>query len=90
MAASDRTIDVHIIAESHPLWKGAALSVVVPTLEGYMGILPDHEPILALMGEGTIKVTIDAEHTQSFDVKEGFISFEDNTLTVGIDDDFSA
>ena len=47
---AERTMDVHIIAEDKPLWSGSSTSVVVPTMEGYMGILPDHEPVLALVG----------------------------------------
>ena len=87
-ARAERTMDVHIIAEDKPLWSGTATSVVVPTMEGYMGILPDHEPVLALVGEGVVTVTTDAQDKETFNVRAGFLSFEENTLTVGVDETF--
>ena len=53
-----------------------------------MGILPDHEPVLALVGEGVVTVTTDAQDKETFNVRAGFLSFEENTLTVGVDDIF--
>ncbi|MFC0265216.1 F0F1 ATP synthase subunit epsilon [Alloscardovia macacae] len=82
-----RTMDVNIVAEDRPLWSGQATSVVVPALGGYMGILPDHEPVLAIVGAGTISVTC-VDEEKSFPVEGGFISFEENTLTIGVDKAF--
>lgn len=92
---TEHIIDVDIVAEDRPLWSGEAVSVVVPTTEGYLGILADHEPILALVGNGTVEVKLPgagaaggsgtAAGVKHFDVKGGFIAFEDNRLTIGVD-----
>ncbi|TCD54089.1 F0F1 ATP synthase subunit epsilon [Alloscardovia theropitheci] len=85
MAGEKRIIDVNVVAEDRPLWSGRASSVVVPTLEGYMGILADHEPILALVGEGNVQITTEDESRKAFKVVGGFVSFENNSLTIGVD-----
>lgn len=96
---TEHIIDVDIVAEDRPLWSGEAVSVVVPTTEGYLGILADHEPILALVGNGTVEVKLpgagaaggsgssagQSAGVKHFDVKGGFIAFEDNRLTIGVD-----
>ncbi|MFD0705484.1 F0F1 ATP synthase subunit epsilon [Alloscardovia venturai] len=85
MADTASVIDVNIVAENRPLWNGQAKSAIVPSLNGYMGILADHEPVLAIVGNGNVTIkTVDGEE-HAFAVEGGFISFEDNTLTIGVD-----
>ncbi|WP_018143257.1 F0F1 ATP synthase subunit epsilon [Alloscardovia criceti] len=78
-------MDVNIIAEDRPLSTCKAVSAVVPTTQGHMGILPEHEPILALLGQGKIKVKRENGDIDTFIVNGGFVSFDNNTLTVGVD-----
>ena len=54
------TMQVNIVAADHPVWHGTAKSVTIPASEGGMGILPDHEPVLTVIKEGTI-VVVDPE-----------------------------
>ena len=69
------TMQVNIVAADHPVWHGTAKSVTIPASEGGMGILPDHEPVLTVIKEGTI-VVVDPD---------GFISFDSNKLTVAVE-----
>lgn len=89
MAGAAKTMDVNIVAEDRPLWAGKVVSAVVPSLEGYMGILPGHEPLLALVGTGDVQLTDESGEVHTFAVDDGFISFEDDTLTIGVDQVFS-
>ena len=50
------TMQVNIVAADHPVWHGTAKSVTIPASEGGMGILPNHEPVLTVIKEGTIVV----------------------------------
>ena len=88
MADSMHTMDVNIVAEDRPLWSGKAMSAVVPSLEGYMGILPGHEPVLAIVGHGDVTLAGEDDQEHKFTVEGGFISFEDDTLTIGVDKTF--
>ena len=50
------TMQVNIVAADHPVWHGTAKSVTIPASEVGMGILPNHEPVLTVIKEGTIVV----------------------------------
>ena len=56
MAAEKTTMKVNIVAADHPVWHGEATSVTIPASEGGMGILPDHEPVLTVIKQGTLTV----------------------------------
>lgn len=49
------------------------------------GILPDHEPVLTVIKEGTIVVVDPEGNRLSFEVTDGFISFDSNKLTVAVE-----
>ena len=79
------TMQVNIVAADHPVWHGEATSATIPASEGGMGILPDHEPVLTVIKEGTIVVVDPEGNRLSFEVTDGFISFDSNKLTVAVE-----
>ena len=79
------TMQVNIVAADHPVWHGTGKSVTIPASEGGMGILPDHEPVLTVIKEGTIVVVDPEGNRLSFEVTDGFISFDSNKLTVAVE-----
>ena len=79
------TMQVNIVAADHPVWHGTSKSVTIPASEGGMGILPDHEPVLTVIKEGTIVVVDPEGNRLSFEVTDGFISFDSNKLTVAVE-----
>ena len=44
-------LHVDVVAADRRVWEGEALSIVARTSEGDVGILPGHEPVLALLVE---------------------------------------
>ena len=79
------SMQVNIVSADKPIWSGQARSVTVPGTQGSMGIMPDHEPVLALLHEGNIRVQATDGGRQSFHVDSGFASFDSNKLTVAVD-----
>lgn len=77
---------VNIVAADRPLWSGEAKSVTIPASEGGMGILPDHEPILTVIKSGTVSALDLKGKRHTFDVSDGFISFDSNLLTVAVEE----
>ena len=63
------------------LIKKDILEVVIPAIEGYMGILKDHIPIISFLKPGIINVKSNNE-TLNFYVDDGIVEFKDNTLSV--------
>lgn len=80
-----QTMSVNIVASDHPVWEGTAKSVTIPAYEGGMGILPDHEPVLTVIREGSVVVNTPEGEQHSFEVTDGFISFDSNKLTIVVE-----
>ena len=55
--------------------------IVVPAVEGDMGILKDHIPIISFLKPGIIFLSTN-EGLQKFYVEDGIIEFRDNTLSI--------
>ena len=86
MAGTNKTtMQVNIVAADHPVWHGEATSVTIPASEGGMGILPDHEPVLTVIKQGSVTVVEANGNRRSIDVTDGFISFDSNKLTVAVE-----
>jgi F-type H+-transporting ATPase subunit epsilon len=56
MAEGDKVLDVAVVSAERALWSGQATSVVAKTPEGDIGILPGHEPVLALLVESPLRI----------------------------------
>ena len=63
------------------LSKNYVFEVVIPAVEGEIGILKDHISIISFLKPGIIKVYSDTEE-QNFYVEDGIVEFKDNTLSV--------
>ena len=50
-------MNVRIVSTDEVLWAGKASSVVVPSIDGDLGILPGRQPILAVLRAGKARVT---------------------------------
>ena len=51
MADSEKVLNVAVVSAERALWTGQAKALVAKTPEGDIGILPGHEPVLALLVE---------------------------------------
>ena len=58
-----------------------AKEVVIPAIEGEMGILKDHISIISFLKPGIIKINLKDEE-QKFYVEDGIIEFKDSLLSI--------
>ena len=70
-----------ISPEKSFLIKNDAVEVVIPAIEGYMGVLKDHIPIISFLKPGIIDVKLSNE-SLNFYVDDGIVEFKDNTLSI--------
>ena len=70
-----------ISPEKSFLIKKDTIEVIVPAIEGYMGILKDHIPIISFLKPGIIDVKSKNE-TMNFYVDDGIVEFKENTLSI--------
>ena len=79
--AANYGLDVSLISPEATVFEGKASQVIVPAWDGQLGVLPDHAPIIVLLGEGDLR--IDAEGGQQrFDVTGGFMQVVENRVTI--------
>ncbi len=75
-------LKVSIVSADHEVWSGAAKQIVARTTEGEIGILPGHEPILAILGAGEVRVTAPTGELFTANADDGFLSVEHDTVTI--------
>lgn len=73
---------VSVVAADHEVWSGAAKQIIARTTEGEIGILPGHEPVLAILAQGEVRVTTLDGTVITAQANDGFLSVENNTVTI--------
>ncbi len=75
-------LTVSVVSLEHPEWEGPASQIVVKTLEGEMGVLPGHEPVLATLAGGPIRIDPVDGDPMYFAVHGGFFSLDENRAII--------
>ena len=75
-------LQVSVVSADKEVWSGAASMVIARTSEGEIGILPGHEPMLAILGDGEVRVTAEDGSKITASATGGFLSIENNNVQV--------
>ena len=75
-------LKVSIVSADQEVWSGLARQIVARTTEGEIGILSGHEPILAILAEGEVRVTAADGSVVTAKASDGFLSVEHDIVTV--------
>ena len=81
MAEGDVLI-VDVVAADRRVWEGKALSVILRTVDGDIGILPNHEPFLGVLVPGAAEILTPDGKREVVAVDGGFITVADNRVSV--------
>lgn len=79
------SLEVTFVTPESTVWTGRAAQVVVPAADGSMGILPRMQPTLATLGTGDVRVIAEDGSVEVFRVESGFMSMDENVVTIGVD-----
>lgn len=79
---SDKLLTVEFVTPEKRVWSGKATMVSARTLEGDLGILPDHSPLLGVLVDGKVSIKTEAGSTEEFTVSGGFLSVANNRVSV--------
>ena len=74
-------LSVALITPEATVYEGEADMVVLPAWDGELGILRGHAPMMALLGEGKMRVTRDGAE-EVFSVSGGFVQVADDVVSV--------
>lgn len=76
------SLNISLVSADRAVWSGEAKMVVARTTEGEIGLLPGHEPMLAILGAGEVRITLTDGSAVTADAAEGFLSVEHDTVTI--------
>ena len=83
------TLRVALVAPDGEIWSGMARMVIAKTLDGDIGILTGHPPVIGVLAEASLVRILDVEEGQAGDRKEvraavstGFLSVSDDRVSV--------
>lgn len=77
------SLQVQVVSAEREVWTGEASMVIARTLEGEIGILTGHEPMLAVLAEGEVRVDgLKGAGGVTAHVDGGFLSVEHDTVLV--------
>ncbi len=72
---------VALISPERTIYEGEADLVVAPAWDGEVGILRHHAPMLALLGEGDVRIRLGTDE-QRFWVSGGFLQVAEDAVTI--------
>lgn len=75
-------ITVNVVSATEQVWSGEAQMIVARTVIGEIGILAGHEPVLAILAKGEVRITAVDGGRIVANAEDGFLSFENDTATV--------
>ena len=75
-------MQLDIITPDSNLFSGEVNSITLPGIDGELGILNSHAPLITALKKGSIKVTKDGGKTESFDTNGGVVEVLNNKVIV--------
>ncbi|HSK28178.1 MAG TPA: F0F1 ATP synthase subunit epsilon [Jiangellales bacterium] len=77
-----KELKVDLVAPDHRVWSGEARMVVAKTTEGEIGLMPGHEPVLAVLVPGPVTIHPAQGEPVVAAVHTGFLSLVEDTVSV--------
>ena len=76
------SLTVELVAADRTVWSGAATMVIARTVEGDIGVLRGHAPVLSLLTEAIVEITDEAGHTVFAVADGGFLSVANDRVSI--------
>ncbi len=79
---AERHLTVEVVSPETRVWSGEATMVSARTLEGDIGVLVDHAPLLGVLVDGQVSIKAVDGSVHEFSVAGGFLSVNDNRVSI--------
>ena len=76
------SLTVSLVSADQQVWSGEASMVVARTVEGEIGILVGHEPLLAILSSGEVRITLLDGTKVVAEADDGFLSVDNDIISV--------
>ncbi|MGO2051652.1 ATP synthase F1 subunit epsilon [Arthrobacter sp. MYb211] len=78
-------LQVEIVAADHFVWSGAAKLVKARSVDGEIGVLPGHVPMLSVLAAGDLEIDPVSEARFSVQIDGGFCSVDSDRVVIVAD-----
>ena len=75
-------MQLDIITPDTQLYSGEVTSIVLPGIDGDLGVLNNHAPLITTLKKGTISIIKESGENQSFDTNGGIVEVLNNKVIV--------
>ncbi|MEJ5866440.1 F0F1 ATP synthase subunit epsilon [Pseudokineococcus sp. 5B2Z-1] len=79
-------LHVELVSAERQVWAGGASRLSVRTVEGEIGVLPGHEPILAVLADGEVRIEATEGESMRVRIGGGFLSVDHDRAVVVAED----
>ncbi len=79
---SDIKLTVEVVSPEKRVWSGEANSVSARTVDGDIGILPNHISLLGVLVPGLVTIHATDGSTPDFNMAGGFLSVNNNRVSI--------
>jgi F-type H+-transporting ATPase subunit epsilon len=74
-------LQVELVAADRMVWQGEASFVRARSIEGELGVMPGHTPLLGVLVEGDVIIETGGSR-QSVTIDSGFLSIDHDRVTI--------
>jgi len=75
-------LHVELVAADRKVWEGDAKQVSARTVEGEMGILVGHTPLLGILVSGDVRIESMSGQLHTASIDSGFLSVDHDRVTI--------
>jgi F-type H+-transporting ATPase subunit epsilon len=75
-------LHVELVAADRKVWEGEAKQVSARTVEGELGILPGHTPLLGILVSGDVRIESMSGQIHAATIDSGFLSVDHDRVTI--------
>src|SRR5437763_7180413 len=81
MAEESNRLEVHVVTPEQEVWTGGDDMLIATAIDGEIGILPEHAPLLAALDVGRLSIDTGGGREEAA-VDGGFLHVKDNRVDV--------
>lgn len=78
----ERTLLCEIVTPERIVYRNEVRMVVAPTIDGEIGILPLHAPLVSALKAGEIRVMFDQDKVEWFAISGGYIQIHEDKVII--------
>jgi F-type H+-transporting ATPase subunit epsilon len=75
-------LHVELVAADRKVWEGDAKQVSARTVDGELGILPGHTPLLGILVSGGVRIESMSGQIHEATIDSGFLSVDHDRITI--------